>query len=163
MADSSRWRVRGASDLDAAVVWVGGACTAVGAVAGLVVGWLYGRDDTEVTSDALWYAGVGLVAGAVLGLLVAIGAILVLVVINGRTWATGRPLRAILAAAGAAVPITLLLEVMSGFSVGALVLTFCVVVAGLPAGIATACLDGRACRAAPSRVDPTAHATTSSA
>ena len=131
------------SDLDRAVVWLGGACVAAGAVGGFFVGWLYGRDQATSASSVPWYAVVGLLVGAVLGLFVSIGAIVVLVAVDGRRWAASRPLRAVLAGAGAALPGALLLEVPAGFAAAPEALVFCVAVAALPAGLATALLDRR--------------------
>lgn len=138
--------VRRQANLDDAVVWLGGACGAVGAVGGCLVGWLYGRDEaTEVTqtSSLVLSAGVGLVAGLVLGLVVATGAVLVLVALDGRTWASASPLRALLAAAGAAFPVTALLLLLSGLEASPGALAFCVAVSAVPAGLATLALDRR--------------------
>ncbi|MGI3786468.1 MAG: hypothetical protein ACRYG2_37470 [Janthinobacterium lividum] len=145
---SSRGRARrGETDLDHAVFWVAGSCMVVGAAAGCLVGWLYGRDQASAPSDVPWYGAVGLVLGVVLGLLVSVGSILVLVAIDGRPWASAPLLRAVLVAAGAAVPITLLLEAPSGFSAAPEALAFCALVSALPAGIATVLLDRRTGRA----------------
>lgn len=114
-----------------------------GAASGVAVGWLYGRDQATTTSEVPWFAAFGLVAGVVLGLLVSIGSILVLVAIDGRPWASAAPLRAGLAAAGAAVPITILVEVTSGFSAAPVALIFCALTSAVPAGIATVLLDRR--------------------
>jgi uncharacterized membrane protein YbhN (UPF0104 family) len=120
---------------------------AAGAVGGFAVGWLYGRDQATTTSAVPWYAVIGLVVGVVLGLLVSIGSILVLVAIDRRPWASSAPLRAGLAAAGAAVPIMLLVEGMSGFSAAPEAVVFCVLLSATPAGVATVLVDRRASRA----------------
>jgi hypothetical protein len=134
---------RGGASPDSAVSWIAGSCMAAGAVGGFAVGWLYGRDQATTTSAVPWYAVLGLVVGVVLGLLVSIGSIVVLVAIDERPWASAAPLRACLAAAGAAVPITVLVEVMSGFSVAPEALVFCVLISAVPAGIGTMLLDRR--------------------
>jgi hypothetical protein len=139
--------VRGGTDPDSALSWVAGACMAAGAVGGFVVGWLYGRDQATTTSAVPWYAVLGLVVGVVLGLLVSIGSILVLVAVDRRPWASGAPLRAGLAAAGAALPITLLVEGMSGFSAAPAAVVFCVLLSATPAGVATVLVGRRASRA----------------
>ena len=115
-----------------------------GAAGGFAVGWLYGRDQATTTGEVPWYGVIGLVVGVVVGLLVSIGSILVLVVIDGKPWASTTPLRAGLAAAGAAVPILVVVEVISGFSVAHEALIFCTLISAVPAGIATALLDRRA-------------------
>jgi hypothetical protein len=127
---------------------------AAGALGGFAVGWLYGRDQATSTSEVPWYAAIGLVVGVVLGLLVSIGSIVVLVVIDEKPWAAAAPLRAGLAAAGAAVPITVLVGVMSGFSVAPEALVFCILISAIPAGVATALLDRRTSRASRGDVQP---------
>jgi hypothetical protein len=144
---------RGVASPDSAVSWVAGSCMAAGALGGFAVGWLYGRDQATSTSEVPWYAAIGLVVGVVLGLLVSIGSIVVLVVIDEKPWAAA-PLRAGLAAAGAAVPITVLVGVMSGFSMAPEALVFCVLISAIPAGVATALLDRRTSRASRRNVQP---------
>ena len=142
-----RGHVRRQADLDDAVLWLCIACAAAGAVGGCFVGWEWGRDEaTEATgtSELVLASGVGLLVGLVVGLAVGIGAVLVLVALDGRAWASASPLRAVLAAAGAAAPLTSLLFLLSGLEVSPSTLTFALTVSALPAALATLAVDRRA-------------------
>jgi len=125
------------------VSWVGGFCGAAGGVAGFFIGYLYGRDQAIVMSNAPWYGLAGLVIGIIIGLLVSIGPVVVLAAFNERRWAQSTPVRALLAAVAAAVPIFGL-----AWASGATwqILLLCAVVGALPAGIATIGLDRRTTR-----------------
>lgn len=135
--------LRGEPDRDRVLVGLTVVCSAAGAAVGLLVGWLFGRDEAQAASEIAVYAVAGVVAGAFLGLCASVGAIFVLVAVDGRRWASAPLVRAALAAAGAAVPVDVLDLVLSGFEPNLLVFAFCTAVTGLPAATAMLVLDLR--------------------
>jgi hypothetical protein len=129
------------ADIDRIAGWVGGACGAAAAGLGFFVGFVYTLDQGD-PDFALLYGVIGLVIGALLGLLNAFAPVVVLVAVDGQRWAAARPLRALLAAVAAAAPlgvVNLLLtaEPNAIWTVG------CAAVTGLPAAVATVGLDRR--------------------
>lgn len=131
--------VRTAAEVDRIVTWVGGGCGAAAAAGGFFVGFAYTLDQGDRALAPL-FGVLGLVVGALLGLLNAIAPIVVLAAVNGRRWAAAMPLRAVLAGIAAALPIGVL-NLLSDPSSAWLIL--CTVVTAFPAAIATICLDWR--------------------
>lgn len=140
MSHRSSRPVRTATEVDRIVTWVGGGCGAAAAGGGFFVGFAYTLDDQGDPALAPLFGVLGLVVGALLGLLNAIAPIVVLAAVNARRWAAATPLRAVLAGVAAAVPVGAV-NLTSDPSPAWLIL--CTVVTAVPAAIATVCLDWR--------------------
>lgn len=131
--------IRTAATLDRIAIWVGGGCAAAGAAGGFFVGFTYTLDQSD-PALAPFSGALGLLVGALLGLLNAIVPVVVLAVVQARPWAAATAVRATLAGVSAAVPVGAL-TLGSGGSLPWLIL--CVVVLAAPAFVATLCLDWR--------------------
>ena len=127
------------TELHHIVTWVGGGCGLAGAAGGFFVGYAYTLDQDD-PAFAPFAGGFGLVVGVLLGLLSAIAPILVLAVVNLQRWAAATALRAVLAGAAAAAPaggVNLVLSASPAWHI------LCTGVTGVPAALATLCLDWR--------------------
>lgn len=117
-------------------------CGAAGAIGGVFVGWLYGRDQASHAAHIPWYGIGGLLLGAFFGLLISLAPAAVLILLRGRGWAAA-PVRIVLAALAAAAPLTLYMLAVSNFDPVGEVMVFCVFVTAVPAGLAAAWLAYR--------------------
>lgn len=131
--------VRTATELGRIVTWLGGVCGSAAAAGGFFVGFAYALDQSD-PAVAPVSGVVGLLVGALLGLLNAVAPVVVLMAVNDRRWAAATPLRAVLAGLAAAAPVGAV-NLVSGASPAWLML--CAAVTAVPAAVATLCLDWR--------------------
>jgi hypothetical protein len=139
MSRAVRRPVHADTELHHIVTWVGGGCGLAGAAGGFFVGYAYTLDQGD-PAFAPFTGAFGLVVGVLLGLLSAIAPILVLAAINLQRWAAATALRSVLASAAAAAPaggVNLVLGASPAWHI------LCTGVTGVPAAIATLCLDWR--------------------
>ena len=147
----ARGPVRTKTELDRIVTWVAGGCGAVAAAGGFFVGFVYTLDQGEPAGAPL-FGALGLVIGALLGLLNSIAPVAVLAALNGRRWAAATPLRSAFAAVAGAAPICSVNLLTSDPNLAWLI--FCMLATALPAAVATIGLDWRTTRSLPSTMRP---------